>query len=93
MVSLMPLHPKELYAVRRIQREATAPGASRLPNGQVYQKKWEIVHQATCTKHEHKDLQHRQQSSSSGEKIRIPSDGGAQRHKEQMVQELQLSQR
>lgn len=34
---LNALHPKELCS-RRIQREATAPGASRLPNGQVYKK-------------------------------------------------------
>lgn len=59
------------------------------PMAKFTKQKWEIAHQATCTKH--KDLQHRQQSSCSGGKIRIPRDVREQRHNEQMVQELQLS--
>lgn len=87
--------PSSQRTLRCGESPAGSDSSQSIPASQrpSLQKKGEIVHQATCTKHEHKDLQQRQQSSSSGEKIRIPSDVGAQRHEEQMVQELQLSQR
>lgn len=88
MVSLMPFIPKN-----SVQGESRGkPQLLEHPGFPTakFTKKWEIVHQATCTKHEHKDLQQRQQSSSSGEKIRIPSDVRAQRHNEQRFRNCSL---
>lgn len=54
LVSLMPLHPKELYA-KRIQQKALALGGSWLPNSLVYTNIAEkVVQQPICTKHKHK---------------------------------------